>query len=341
MKISRVLLLPALLLALLAAGCGSGSDSVPADAVATVDGNEVARSDYEALIEQARKSYTNQKRDFPKAGTPEFQTLKNQAIQFLVQREQFEQQAEDLDIEVTDEQVEQRLEQIKEQYFANDEQKFRQQLEDQGITEQRVRADIRAQVVSEKIFASVTKDAKVSAADVKAYYVKNAAQFSTPESREVRHILVKTRALAESILAELKAGGDFAALAKKHSTDTGSKETGGKLTITRGQTVAPFDKQAFALAKNVVSAPVKTEFGFHLIEPLSEVKKAAQTPLAKVEKDIRQQLLQTKKNETMTKWVDELKREYEDKVSYAAGFSPPPAATGTTSTSTSDTSEDG
>jgi parvulin-like peptidyl-prolyl isomerase len=333
MKITRVLLLPALLLALLAAGCGGGSESVPADAVAVVDGDEVAKSDYDALITQARKSYTNQKRDFPKAGTPEFQTLKNQAVSFLVQREQFEQQAAELDVEVTDKQVEERLEQIKKQYFSGDSKKYEEQLKDQGLSDRQVRADIRAQLVSEKIFNAVTKDVKVSDADVQAYYEKNEEQFSTPESREVRHILVKTKALAEQLAAQLRAGADFAALAKKHSTDTGSKESGGKLTITRGQTVAPFDKQAFALAKNEVSAPVKTEFGFHLIEPLSEVKKASKAPLKEVRDSIRQQLLQTKKNEAMTEWVDELKKEYDDKVSYATGFTPPPAATGTTSTS--------
>jgi parvulin-like peptidyl-prolyl isomerase len=333
MKITRVLLLPALLLALLVAGCGGGSESVPADAVAVVDGDEVAKSDYDALITQARKSYTNQKRDFPKAGTPEFQTLKNQAVSFLVQREQFEQQAAELDVEVTDKQVEARLEQIKKQYFSGDSKKYEEQLKDQGLSDRQVRADIRAQLVSEKIFNAVTKDVKVSDAEVQAYYEKNEEQFSTPESREVRHILVKTKALAEQLAAELRAGADFAALAKKHSTDTGSKESGGKLTITRGQTVAPFDKQAFALAKNEVSAPVKTEFGFHLIEPLSEVKKASKAPLKEVRDSIRQQLLQTKKNEAMTEWVDELKKEYDDKVSYATGFTPPPAATGTTSTS--------
>jgi foldase protein PrsA len=188
--------------------------------------------------------------------------------------------------------------------------------------------------VSEKIFNAVTKDVKVSDADVEAFYAKNAAQFSTPESREVRHILVKTKAQAVALAAELKAGGDFAKLARQHSTDTGSKQTGGKLTITRGQTVAPFDKAAFALAVNEVSAPVKTEFGYHLIEPLGAVKKASKAPLAEVEDSIRQQLLQTKKNEAMTAWVDGVKKDYDDKVSYAAGFSPPPAATGTTSTST-------
>ena len=336
MKISRVLVLPALLLALLAAGCGGGSESVPADAVAVVDGNEIAKSDFDALMEQARKSYANQKRDFPKAGTPEFQTLRNQAVQFLVQREQFELEAEELGIEVTDKQVEDRLAQIKQQYFSGDAKKYEEQLKEQGLTDKQVRADIRAQILSEKIFEAVTKDVKVTDEEIEKYYAANKEQFSTAESREVRHILVKTREKAQDLRNQLESGADFAALAKQHSTDTGSKENGGKLTINRGQTVAPFDKQAFDLAKNEISTPVKTEFGFHLIEPLSEVKKASVTPLKEVQQSIRTQLAQTKKNEAMTKWVDELKKEYEDEISYAVGFDPPPTATGTTSTSTTD-----
>lgn len=328
---SRVAVLVVLALVLVGAGCAGDDDEVPSDAVAVVDGEEIAKSEVDTLIELTRKSYANDERDFPKAGTPEYRTLRDRFVQFLVQKVQFEQQAAELEVEVTDAQVDERLEQIKKQYFSGDAKKYEKQLKDQGLTDKQVRADIRAQVVSEEIFERVTKDVKVSDADVKAYYEKNAEQFSTPESREVRHILVKTKAQAEAIAAELKAGGDFAALAKKHSTDTGSKESGGKLTITRGQTVAPFDKQAFALAKNEVSEPVKTEFGFHLIEPLSEVKKADKAPLKEVEDSIRQQLLQTKKNEAMTKWVDELKKEYDDKVSYAVGFTPPPTATGTTS----------
>jgi foldase protein PrsA len=331
--ISRIGLLTALALALAVAGCGGGSESVPADAVAVVDGTEISKAELDALIDTARKSYSSQQREFPKAGTPEYKTLRDGFVQFLVQREQLEQKAEELELEVTEAHVDERLEQVKQQYFGGDEQKFREQVVEQGLTEPRVREDLRAQLLSEQIFDAVTKDVKVSDADVQAYYEKNEEQFSTPESREVRHILVKTKALAEQLAAQLRAGADFAALAKKHSTDTGSKESGGKLTITRGQTVAPFDKQAFALAKNEVSAPVKTEFGFHLIEPLSEVKKASKAPLKEVRDSIRQQLLQTKKNEAMTEWVDELKKEYDDKVSYATGFTPPPAATGTTSTS--------
>jgi parvulin-like peptidyl-prolyl isomerase len=319
-------------LALGLAACGGGDDEVPSGAVALVDGDEVARTDYDALINQAKKSYKNQKREFPKAGSQEFQTLKNQAVQFLVQREQFEQQAEDLDINVTDKQVADRLEQIKKQYFGGDAKKYEKQLKEQGLTDANVRRDIRAQLIQEKIFEEVTKDTKVTDKQIEDYYKKNKAQYSQPASRDVRHILVKTKAKAEELKAQLDNGGDFAALAKQHSTDTGSKANGGKLTISKGQTVAPFDATAFALKKNAISPPVKTDFGFHIIQALSDVKAAKVTPLKDVKESIKQQLLQTEKNEQMTKWVDDLTKDYEDKVSYAVGFSPPPQATGTTTT---------
>jgi foldase protein PrsA len=342
MKISRLpLSLCALTLTLVfatfaLAGCGS-DDKVPADAVAVVDGEEIAKSDYDALLAQAKKSYKTQKREFPKAGSQEFQTLKNQAVQFLVQREQFEQEAAALDVEITEKQVDARLAQIQKQYFGGDKKKYEAQLKEQGLTDQQVRNDVRAQIVSEKIFAEVTSKVAVTDKQVEEYYTKNKAQYSQPESREVRHILVKTKAKADDLYTQLQGGADFADLAKKNSEDTGSKANGGKLTISKGQTVAPFDKEAFALKKNEISKPVKTEFGFHIIQPIGDVQDAKVTELKDVKDSIRQQLSQTKKNEAMTKWVDELKKDYEDKVSYAVGFTPPPAATtGTTTTSGSE-----
>ena len=333
MKISRLALLLCALVAVALAGCG-GDEDVPADAVAVVDGQEIARSDYEALITQAKKSYTNQKREFPAAGSQEFQTLRNQAVQFLVQREQFEQEAADMDVEVTDKQIDARLEQILKQYFGGDKKKYDKQLKEQGLTEKQVRNDIRAQIVSEKIFEQVTRDVKVTDAQIEDYYAKNKATYSQPESRDVRHILVKTKAQADDLYTQLQGGADFAALAKKFSEDTGSKANGGKLTISKGQTVAPFDQTAFLLKKNDISKPVKTEFGYHIIQPLSDTKPAKVTPLKEVKESIRQQLQQTKKNEAMTKWVDDLKKDYKDKVSYAAGFSPPPDAKSTTTDAT-------
>ena len=185
MKIFRLSLsLCALVLIVFAVtGCGGGDDKVPADAVAVVDGEEIAKSDYDAVISQAKKSYTSQKREFPKAGSQEFQTLKNQVVQFLVQREQFEQEAAALDVEITDKQIDARLEQIVKQYFGGDQKKYEKQLKDQGLTEAQVRRDIRSQIISEKIFTEVTRKVTVTDEQVEDYYNKNKAQYSQPQSR--------------------------------------------------------------------------------------------------------------------------------------------------------------
>ena len=338
MTITRLTLLPALIAALLLAGCGgddsTSSDDVPDDAVAVVDGREIPRSEFDTLIEQAKRSYKSQKREFPAAGSEEYQTLRNQAVAALVQKVELEQAADGMDIEVTDEDVDKRLEQIVKQYYGGDQKQLDKQLKAQKLTLDQVREDLRGQLVSERIFNNVTKDAKVTDGEVKAFYESNEAQYKQLASREVRHILVKTKVLADTVRSQLTPNGsNFPALVTKYTQDTGSKSTGGKLTISRGQTVSAFDKVAFALATNKISEPVKTEFGYHIIQPVSDVKGETTTPLKDVKSQIRQQLEQTEKNQTMTDWLEDLKADYEDKVAYAVGFNPPPAATtGTTTT---------
>ena len=284
----------------------------------------------------AEQSYKTQKRDFPKAGTAEYEALKNQAVQFLVQRAEFEQRAKELGITVTDDDLDKRLEELKKQYFEGDEKKFEDQIEAQGLTLDQVRADVRAQVISEKIFEKVTTDVTVADEDLKAYYDKNNAQFAVPETRDVRHILVKTKKEAEDVYRQLQDGADFAKLAKKYSTDPGSKDNGGKYeAVQKGQFVKPFDDFLFSTetATNQLSEPIKTSFGWHVIEPLSDISPATTTPFADVEDTIRQQLEQQRKNEAMTKWVDETQRTFAGKVAYAVGYAPP--ATGPADTSAS------
>jgi foldase protein PrsA len=332
----RIVLFLILVVALFAAGCGGGDDeeNVPGDAIAVVDGTKIAKAEFDGLIGQAKRSYKAQKRVFPKVGTAEYNVLKNQAVQFLVQRAQFEQKADELGVDVTDKQVEERLKQIKKQYFAGSQKRYEQQLKQQGLTDEQVRRDIRAQLIQEGIFKKVTEDAKVSDKDIQDYYNKNKTQYGTPESRDVRHILVPTKKQADDLYRRIKGGEDFAKLAKKYSKDPGSKDQGGKLTVARGQTVEQFDKTAFLLPKNSLSRPVKTQYGYHLIQPLSDVKPAKTTPLKQVKESIKQQLLQTKKNESMTKWVEDTKKEFADETTYQVGFEPPKATTTTGATET-------
>jgi len=340
MKIVRFAPLAIVALALAASGCGgssSKSSSVPTGSVAVVNGTPIAKTQFDDLLGQAQRSYKSQKRPFPKAGSPEYKTLQSQALKFLVQRTEYAQKAKVLGVVVTDKQVEDRLKEIKKQYFGGDEKKYEAQLKTQGLTDAQVHDDVRAQLVQEGIYNKVTDKVTVTDTGLKQYYDQHPDLYSQPASRDVRHILVKSEKQANQLYDQLKKGADFAALAKKYSQDPGSKALGGKLTITKGQTVAPFDKVAFSLKTNELSKPVKTQYGWHVIQALSAVKPAKKTPFDQVKDAIRQQLLQQKKSEAMSKWVSELDKEYATKISYAVGFTPPATSTGILGTAPSTT----
>ena len=321
-------------LAAVLAGCGGGGGGdVPSGAVAKVSGQTITQKQFDDLLAQAKRSYKTQKRPFPKAGTKEYQTLKNQAVQYLVQRVEFQQEADKLGVTVSDKETSDRLTKIKKQYFGGSDSRYKKQLAQQGLTDAQVKEDIRAQLIQEKIFKKVTSDVKVTDAQIKKYYDEHQSQYGTPDQRDVAHILVKTKSLADKLYKRAKGGEDFAKLAKQYSQDPGSKKVGGKLTISRGTTVGPFDQAAFLLKTGSISRPVKTDFGFHIIKALGPIKAAKTTPFAKVKKTIRTQLLQQKRSEATTTWSAKLKKDFDGKVSYRAGYAPP-ATTTTAGTTT-------
>ena len=99
------------------------------------------------------------------------------------------------------------------------------------------------------------------------YYEEQVKQLKPEEEVQARHILVDTKEKAEEIIGKIKAGGDFAALAKENSKDPGSKEDGGMLGFFgRNQMVPEFEKAAFELKKGEISAPLQSQFGWHVIK---------------------------------------------------------------------------
>ena len=318
------------------AACGGGSDDVPADAIAVVNGTEISKTELDELVASAKKGYEAREQQFPKAGTPEFQSIQTQYVAYLVELEEFRQSAKDLGVEVTDKDVDDAEAEVIKSSFDGKRAEYEKALKQQGFTPEQYRKKaLEVSALSKKMFDEVTKDVKVTEAEILQYYTQNQSQYGTPESRDVRHILISekngegqvdfdaSKAKADDIYAQLNGGADFAALAKASSADPGSKDAGGKLTISRGQTVPEFDKVSFELDKGELSKPVKTQYGYHVIEAVSDVRKATVTPLEKVRASIRTTLLQQKRNEEMEAWVEDLRKDFEGKVSYAAGYEPP------------------
>jgi foldase protein PrsA len=337
---SRLILIFAALAVLLLAGCGgSNTAKLSSKDVAVVGDQPISKAQFDDLMSTAQASFKQQGRKFPKQGTAEYATIKSQAVTLLVQQAEREEKAADLGVEISDKQIEDRLKQIKQQYFQGKESTYKSQLKKQGLSDAQVRSDIRAQLISEALFKKVTDGVKVTDADVHKYYVGHPDQYKQAESREVRHILVKKKALADSIYTQLKGGADFAKLAKKYSLDTVSAAQGGNYNAIKGQSVKPFEQVAFSLKTKQISKPVKTQYGWHVIQALTAVKPAGRTPEKQAADQIRQQLLQTKRNTAVNDWAKDLSKDYckGSKIKYQVGFQPTPdpcaaAASATTST---------
>src|SRR3954470_9877211 len=335
----RALLFAFTFLALLAAGCGGTTTaSLGSDDVAVVGGQQITKAQFQQLMARAKKSYDQQKRAFPKAGTAEYEQLKGQAITFLVQQSEVDEQAKNLGVDVSDEKVDKEIARYKKQFYGGSDARYEKAVKQQGLTDAQARDAIRQQLVSQALFKKVTGDVKVSDSDIKAYYDAHKSQYVQPESRDVRHILVTKKALADSLYQQLKSGGDFDNLPEAYSKDPGSAANGGKLTVSKGQTVPAFDKTAFSLKTGQLSTPVQTQYGYHIIQALSAVKASTKTPLSKVRASIKQQLEQQKKNDKVTKCLEDTKKDdCGGKIKYQVGYQPNPDPCATLTSSTTAT----
>jgi peptidyl-prolyl cis-trans isomerase D len=154
----------------------------------------------------------------------------------------------------------------------------------------------------------------VTPTEVQQYYNGNITQYQTPEQVRASHILLNTagkdeaavRKQAEDILQQVKAGADFAALAKKYSEDEGSKANGGDLDyFSRGRMVPEFEAAAFALETGQVSDIVKSQFGFHIIKVVDK-KPAVTRSLDEVRPQIEEQLKRQRADQQIATRASEL-----------------------------------
>ncbi|MDQ1684966.1 MAG: peptidyl-prolyl cis-trans isomerase [Frankiaceae bacterium] len=174
---------------------------------------------------------------------------------------------------------------------AGGEKQLEQQAAASGVPVKDLRTFIRYYVMQQKIADRLIADVTVSDADLQAAYQKNIDQFDQVNSQ---HILVASKKLADSILAQVKAKPSlFAALAKRYSIDTGSKTKAGNLGFQAASTlVKPFADAIFA-AKPGTYLEVHSQFGWHVVHVIAH----RTTPLAAVADQLKAQILQPKRQQ--------------------------------------------
>lgn len=250
------------------------------ETVATVNGENISKDElYDELV---------------KAGGPA--TLENLVTQELIQQE-----AKAASITVTDADIDAEIALIKKSFGTDEE--FNSALAQYNMTLDSLKKDTKINLTIRKILEPKTD---VTAEEMQQFYDANKEQLGTPEQIQASHILVATKEEADAILAELKQGGDFAAIAKEKSID-GSKDKGGDLGFFgRGAMVPEFEEAAFALKVNEISGVVQSEHGFHIIKKTAE--KAAVVPTFEEKKEeIKKQLVATEVNELSEAWMSEIR----------------------------------
>ncbi len=289
--------------------------AVPAqlpEIVARVNGDPIDRGEFERAVKslegQAGGPVPPDRRD----------AIYRQLVDQLVAMRLLSQESIVRKITVPETEVESRLADVKKP-FPN-EQAFAAALAERQMTLQKLKSEIRQQLQAMKLVdAEIRPTVTVTDVDVTDFYVKNPEKFQEPEAVRASHILIRTpdatdeaqkkkaAAEAQAVLAELRKGGDFAAIAKQHSQDAGSAANGGDLGfVPRGQTVPVFEQAAFALKPGQVSGVVESPFGYHVIKVFAH-RDARTVPLQEVKPQVQEFLTQQQMQQKTEAYVAKLK----------------------------------
>ena len=342
-----------------AAAAGCGGDSVPGNSVAKVGDESITRSDFDHWMTVFAKSSASQAQQGGAATTTstvpdppeytacikakraaaakskskarpsdaqltrqcktEYTSLRDQALGLLIASEWLEGEAAGQGIKVTDAEVTKSIEdQRKEQYPKKAD--FEKALKDAGFTMTDLRFQTRLQKLQEKLVDKISKGAKKPTdKDIAAYYEKNKSQFGSPEKRDLHIVLTKDKDTADRAKSAIEDGDSWASVAKKYSTDEGSKDQGGKLTVTKGNQEPAFDDAVFAGDKGDLLGPIKTQFGYYVVK-VDKITKATEQSLEAATPTIKQVLEQENQQKAIAAFSSDYRKKWTEKTNCRKDF---------------------
>ena len=335
MKLSKILLSGVFVLAALT-GCTQDKN-----AIIKVNNEPITKSQYEEVY--ARETSSPQYQQFASYLKDENSImslmLKDRIVNELILKEIINQENEKRKIEVTDEEIQARKDEITEKIGSKE--KVEELLKRNNVSDKQFDKDIANEIKIDKLIEA-TQSTKISENDVKDFYNKNKAAFNYPERVRASHILIEANpaqikqeiiaqdkkgeltaddidkkvkeamdnkmSFAQEVLKKAKANPDsFAALAKQYSDDKVSAQKGGDLGFfTRNDMVKPFADAAFTLKPGTVSEIVVTDYGNHIIIVTDKAAAGIQ-PFEKMKDEIQTYLEQKKKIDVLTTLLDGLK----------------------------------
>ena len=280
--------------------------------LARVNGEDVTRTEFEEYVQNLEG----------RAGGPVPAEQRDQVyrgvLDQIVGYKLLLQESKARKVAIPDADVEARIGEIRKQFPSED--VFMQMLIQRKMSLEDIRNDARQDMAIAKLIETeIAAKAAVKPEQIQDFYAKNPDQFKQDERVRASHILIafpekadaaakaQAKTKADQVLNDVKAGKDFAALAKQHSQDPGSAVNGGDLGFfQKGQMVGPFNDVAFTLAPGAVSDVVETQFGYHIIK-VAEKQPSRTVPLEEVRPQVEQYLQNQNREQETEAFVKSLR----------------------------------
>jgi foldase protein PrsA len=340
-------------------GCG---EAVPSDSVAKVGDTEVKKSEFDKWLKVNARAGQRQggqaavpdppsftrcveakrRQPLPKGmkGTKppaselkrqckqEYDQLKEATMQFVLQAQWVQQEAEEQNLKVPQSEVVRSFQTQKKAAFKTDEE-YKKFLRTSGMTEQEVLYRIRIDTIQQKLNEKVRKGTKVNVSDaeLKRYYEKNKKRFGQPELREVNVVLTKSKAEADRARQAVEDGQSFKRVAERYSIDETSKRQGGKTLAAKGQQARPLDNAVFKAPKGELQGPVKTVFGYYVFE-VTKVTKASQQSFEQAKPSVENLLRSERQQKAVDAYQKRFREKYRDMTMCAEAYKVPQCKNG-------------
>ncbi len=306
---------------------GLGDPSIPSGDVALVqeapgDVGHISKAEFDTSLKQAAAQ--NKKKEVPKPGDPEYKEMMEAALGSLLDSAWLRGEAAEQGFSVTKAEVEKEFKKLKKENFKT-EADYKKFLTESGFTQADVDQRVELQILSQEIQKGITENvSEPSKSDVENYYeAALATQFTQPPTRDLRLVVNKDKAKAESALADLKSDNspkNWKKVASKFSEDEISKSKGGfQKGIAEGVLEEPLNEQVFSASKENVEGLVKTERGYNIFEVDAETAETTQE-LKTVESQIKSQLQQQGEQEAFTSFVSSYTSKWKNRTFCADGF---------------------